>query len=41
VGRIQSVKDAASDGIHEILVTPASAFVRLGQVEVLIPRRTR
>ena len=41
VGRIESVRDAESDGTYEILVKPASAFVRLGQVEVLIPRRTR
>ena len=41
VGRIRSVKDAESDGIYEVSVEPASAFVRLGQVEVLVPRGAR
>ena len=41
VGRIRSVKDAESDGIFEVAVEPASAFVRLGQVEVLVPRGAR
>ena len=41
VGRIEKAIDAEGDGVVEVSVRPAAGFVRLGQVEVLVPERQR
>ncbi|MHC4954417.1 MAG: rod shape-determining protein MreC [Planctomycetota bacterium] len=38
VGRIEKATDTEGDGVVEVSVRPAAGFVRLGQVDVLIPR---
>lgn len=39
IGRIESIEDPENDGVEEVRVVPAAAFVRLGQVEVLVPKQ--
>ena len=41
VGRVEKVADEERDGVTEVTVTPAASFVRLGQVDVLLPAQTR
>ncbi len=41
VGRIEEVADAENDGVTEVTVVPAASFVRLGQVDVLLPPQGR
>jgi len=41
VGRIEAVSDEEGDGVREVAIQPAASFVRLGQVDVLVPRRGR
>jgi len=41
VGRVDGVEDADKNGVMEVSVAPASSFVRLGQVDILIPARDR
>jgi len=41
VGRLESVSDEEGDGVKEVAVQPAASFVRLGQVDVLVPQRDR
>ncbi|MHC4940558.1 MAG: rod shape-determining protein MreC [Planctomycetota bacterium] len=41
VGRVEEVTDREKDGVHEVKVVPAASFVRLGQVDVLLPARGR
>lgn len=41
VGRIDRVEDKENDGVMEVSLAPASSFVRLGQVDILIPARER
>jgi cell shape-determining protein MreC len=41
VGRVDKVEDKENDGVLEVSMAPASSFVRLGQVDVLVPARDR
>jgi len=41
VGRIEEVADAENAGVTEVTVVPAASFVRLGQVDVLLPPQGR
>jgi cell shape-determining protein MreC len=41
VGRIETVADEENDGVTEVTIMPAASFVRLGQVDVLLPPQGR